>query len=87
MRERDKKALSLKCHDTVLVYRKYRNILLGDKRSNSVIPSSLNCTLFNDHFISIGYQLCNSMSMYDPIWKGPSSLYTFEFETVPEKIH
>ena len=46
MRERDKKALSLKCHDTVLVYRKYRNILLGDKRSNSVIPSSLNCTLF-----------------------------------------
>ena len=111
MRERDKlhkKALSLNCHDTMLVYRKYRNIvtkkirlakkaylidhlavqpgadqkdiwksikfLLGDKRSNSVIPSSLNCTLLNDHFTSIGSQLCNSMSMYDPIWKGPLSL-------------
>ena len=57
------------------------NLVRGKKLSNA-IPKDLSCEKINDCYAEVGEQLASTFPDTPPLWKGPTSIYDFSFNSV-----
>ena len=58
------------------------SICTGKNEYNDSVPPDMNSTILNSYFANIGSSLTNTFNNSSPLWKGPSSIYTFHFQNI-----
>ena len=53
---------------------KSMKLIMGNNKSQKVIPSKLSSSALNEHFVKVGPNLIEPMHMYNPVWKGSSCI-------------
>ena len=60
--------------------------LLGNKKQDNPIPSTLSGEQFNKYFTTIGSELQKTLPDPGPlVWKNPKCIYSFQFKQIEEK--
>ena len=62
---------------------KSMKLIMGNNKSQNVIPSKLTSSVLNEHFVKVGPNFIEPMHMYNPVWKGPSCIHDFKFSPIP----
>jgi hypothetical protein len=59
--------------------------LTGKNEQTDSIPNELNADVMNQFFANVGSRLTGQFDDGEPVWKGPSSSYTFSFQLINEQ--